>query len=218
MRMQPTPCARRRVFERVDTGRRGDSRCSNMSVLTGSPDSSSHHPRIPLMNCPTTRVHYRHGAPGSPGKRIGTSRERTRHLHADHFRYPEIEIEWSRPSVRGREVIFGQQIPWGEVWTPGANMATTIRFSKDVVLSGTKVSAGHYSVWLRVLESEPWRLALQAETALPHSAHPPIEEAVLHVWCRAWENHGRFRSRSSGIWIGSGSTVRSSSCTGVAIG
>ncbi len=93
----------------------------------------------------------------------------------------EIEIEWSRPSVRGRDVIFGQQIPWGEVWTPGANMATTIRFSKDVVLSGTEVPAGHYSVWLRVMESEPWRLALHAETALPHSAHPPIEEAVLHV-------------------------------------
>jgi len=93
----------------------------------------------------------------------------------------EIEIEWSRPSLRGREVIFGRQIPWGEVWTPGANMATTIRFSKDVVLSGTAVPAGHYSVWLRVMESEPWRLALHADTMLPHSAHPPIEEAVLHV-------------------------------------
>ena len=93
----------------------------------------------------------------------------------------EIEIAWSRPSLRGREVIFGRQIPWGEVWTPGANMATTIRFSKDVVLSGTPVPAGHYSVWLRVLESEPWRLALHADTLLPHSAHPPIEEAVLHV-------------------------------------
>jgi hypothetical protein len=93
----------------------------------------------------------------------------------------EIEIAWSRPSLRGREVIFGRQIPWGEVWTPGANMATTIRFSKDVVLSGTPVPAGRYSVWLRVLETEPWRLALHADTALPHSAHPPIEEAVLHV-------------------------------------
>ncbi len=93
----------------------------------------------------------------------------------------EIEIAWSRPSLRGREVIFGRQIPWGEVWTPGANMATTIRFSKDVVLSGTEVPAGHYSVWLRVLESEPWRLALHADTLLLHSAHPPIEEAVLHV-------------------------------------
>jgi hypothetical protein len=93
----------------------------------------------------------------------------------------EIEIAWSRPSLRGREVIFGRQIPWGEVWTPGANMATTIRFSKDVVLSGTEVPAGHYSVWLRVMETEPWRLALHADTLLPHSAHPPIEEAVLHV-------------------------------------
>jgi len=93
----------------------------------------------------------------------------------------EIEIAWSRPSLRGREVIFGRQIPWGEVWTPGANMATTIKFSKDVVLGGASVPAGHYSVWLRVLESEPWRLALHADTVLPHSAHPPIEEAVLHV-------------------------------------
>ena len=93
----------------------------------------------------------------------------------------EIEIEWSRPSLRGREVIFGRQIPWGEVWTPGANMATTIRFSEDVSLSGTPVPAGRYSVWLRVTETEPWRLALHADTILPHSAHPPIEEAVLHV-------------------------------------
>jgi hypothetical protein len=93
----------------------------------------------------------------------------------------EIEIVFSRPSLRGREVIFGRQIPWGEVWTPGANMATTIRFSKDVVLSGTAVPAGQYSVWLRVMETEPWRLALHATARLPHSAHPPIEEAVLHV-------------------------------------
>lgn len=93
----------------------------------------------------------------------------------------EIEIAWSRPSLRGREVIFGRQIPWGEVWTPGANRASTIRFSKDVVLSGTPVSAGIYSLWLRVMEDEPWRLALHADTMMNHSAHPPIEEAVLHV-------------------------------------
>lgn len=91
----------------------------------------------------------------------------------------EVEIRWSRPSLRGREEIFGRQIPWGEVWTPGANAATTIRFSNDVVLSGVPVAAGRYSVWLRVLETEPWRLALHADTTLFHSAHPPIEEAVV---------------------------------------
>ncbi len=93
----------------------------------------------------------------------------------------EVGIVWSRPSLRGREVIFGRQIPWGEVWTPGANAATTISFSKDVVLSGTPVPAGRYSVWLRVLEDEPWRLALHADTTLWHSAHPPIEDAVVHL-------------------------------------
>ncbi|MEM7415921.1 MAG: DUF2911 domain-containing protein [Gemmatimonadota bacterium] len=93
----------------------------------------------------------------------------------------EIEIAFSRPSLRGREVIFGRQIPWGEVWTPGANRATTIRFSKDVVVSGAPVPAGRYSVWLRVLEDEPWRLAFHADTTLFHSAHPPIEDAVVHV-------------------------------------
>jgi len=93
----------------------------------------------------------------------------------------EIEIAWSRPSLRGREVIFGRQVPWGEVWTPGANRATTIRFSNDVVVSGTPVPAGRYSVWLRVLESEPWRLAFHADTTLFHTAHPPIDEAVVHV-------------------------------------
>ena len=93
----------------------------------------------------------------------------------------QIDITWSRPSLRGRSVIFGRQIPWGEVWTPGANMATTIRFSTDVVLSGVRVPAGHYSVWLRVLETEPWRLALHPDTLLPHSAHPPIAEAIAHV-------------------------------------
>lgn len=91
----------------------------------------------------------------------------------------EVEIRWSRPSLRGREEIFGRQIPWGEVWTPGANAATTIRFSKDVVLSGEPVAAGRYSVWLQVLESEPWRLALHPDTTLFHSAHPPIREAAV---------------------------------------
>ena len=91
----------------------------------------------------------------------------------------EVEIQYSRPSLRGREEIFGRQIPWGEVWTPGANAATTIRFSKDVVLSGEPVAAGRYSVWIRVLESEPWVLALHPDTTLFHSAHPPIEQAAV---------------------------------------
>lgn len=91
----------------------------------------------------------------------------------------EVELVYSRPSLRGREVIFGRQIPWGEVWTPGANRSTTIRFSTDVVLAGEPVPAGRYSVWIRVLEDEPWVMALHPDTTLFHSAHPPVEEAAV---------------------------------------
>jgi len=126
------------------------------------------------------RIGHGLAAPDSAGSRVGQAASE-RATFTQIISGTEIEIAWSRPSLRGRDVIFGRQIPWGEVWTPGANMATTIRFSKDVVLSGTPVPAGHYSVWLRVLESEPWRLALHADTLLPHSAHPPIDQAVLHV-------------------------------------
>lgn len=93
----------------------------------------------------------------------------------------EIEVVWSRPSLRGRTEIFGRQVPWGEVWTPGANRATTIRFSKDVVFNDEPVAAGRYSVWLQVLEDEPWQLALHADTTLFHSDHPYIEDTEVHV-------------------------------------
>ena len=43
----------------------------------------------------------------------------------------EIEVDYARPSVRGRSPIFGGIVHWDEVWTPGANDATTFRFSRD---------------------------------------------------------------------------------------
>jgi hypothetical protein len=92
----------------------------------------------------------------------------------------EIEIDWSRPSLRGRDVIFGSQVPWGEVWTPGADDATRIRFSKDVVLAGHEVAAGTYSVWIQVVEDEPWQFLLHADTTLFHTEHPTLDEGILH--------------------------------------
>lgn len=164
----------------VDDEERTRPRCPKGAGPAASCDPSTHLSPIQLMN----RLRFAWTPalmllilPGAGSAQAASERANFTQIVSG----TEIEIAWSRPSLRGREVIFGRQIPWGEVWTPGANMATTIRFSKDVVLSGTAVPAGHYSVWLRVMEEEPWRLALHADTVLPHSAHPPIEEAVLHV-------------------------------------
>src|SRR5262245_26314640 len=53
----------------------------------------------------------------------------------------DVEIIYSRPSVRGRK-IFGAMIPYGDVWRTGANAATRIIFSTDVKLQGTPLAAG----------------------------------------------------------------------------
>ncbi|MEP6509570.1 MAG: DUF2911 domain-containing protein, partial [Gemmatimonadales bacterium] len=38
----------------------------------------------------------------------------------------KITVEYSRPRSRGRDSLFGTKaVHWDEVWTPGANWATT---------------------------------------------------------------------------------------------
>jgi hypothetical protein len=91
----------------------------------------------------------------------------------------DIVIDYARPSVRGRDSIFGDQVYWGEVWTPGANQATTLSVSKDVTLDGNAVPAGKYSVWLQVLEGDEWTFMLHEDTTLFHVPHPSLDEGFL---------------------------------------
>ena len=55
-------------------------------------------------------------------------------------------VGYSRPSVRDRE-IFGELVPFGAVWRTGANEATTITFSDDVMVEGEMLSAGTYGLF-----------------------------------------------------------------------
>jgi hypothetical protein len=57
-----------------------------------------------------------------------------------------LTVDYGRPHKRGR-VIFGQVVPWGQVWRTGANAAT--QFSSDVPLrvGGRTIPAGRYSLW-----------------------------------------------------------------------
>lgn len=59
--------------------------------------------------------------------------------------FTDIEIVYSRPSLRGRE-IFGQWEPYGVVWRTGANAATQITFGTPVKFSGQELPAGTYAL------------------------------------------------------------------------
>lgn len=58
----------------------------------------------------------------------------------------KMEITFSRPSMRGRKV-FGDLVPFGEVWRTGANAATKITFGEEMEIGGTVIKPGTYSFY-----------------------------------------------------------------------
>ncbi len=65
----------------------------------------------------------------------------------------DITVQYHRPGVKGR-LIWGEQVPFDKLWQAGANNATTIEFSTEVIINGTKVPAGKYSFFILLEESK----------------------------------------------------------------
>ncbi|AXG74585.1 DUF2911 domain-containing protein [Flavobacterium arcticum] len=58
-----------------------------------------------------------------------------------------ITIEYSSPSVKGRE-IWGGLVPYSKIWRAGANDATTFTTDKAILIEGKKLPAGTYSFFV----------------------------------------------------------------------
>lgn len=72
----------------------------------------------------------------------------------------EISIVYSSPAVKGR-TIFGGLEAYGKVWRSGANSATEIHFSTDVMVGGQAVKAGKYALFTIPGESE-WTVIINS--------------------------------------------------------
>jgi Protein of unknown function (DUF2911) len=57
----------------------------------------------------------------------------------------DVTITYSRPGVKGRE-IWGGLVPYASVWRTGANAATTVQFTEDVLVEGQPLPTGTYSL------------------------------------------------------------------------
>lgn len=73
-----------------------------------------------------------------------------------------ISVSYSRPSVKGR-TIFGELVPFNEIWRTGANQNTVVSFSDAVVINGQKVPAGDYALYTKPNQGE-WDVYLYADT------------------------------------------------------
>lgn len=58
-----------------------------------------------------------------------------------------VAIDFSRPSMRGRK-IFGGIVPDGEVWRAGADAATGLVLSRDIMAGAIRIPAGAYTLWI----------------------------------------------------------------------
>ena len=65
---------------------------------------------------------------------------------------------YGRPSVKGR-TIFGELIPFGQIWRTGANEPTTIHLPVAATIAGIAVEPGSYSLYTVPGETE-WQVVV----------------------------------------------------------
>ena len=93
------------------------------------------------------------------------------------FGLGSVELSYSRPNIKGRK-IFGDLVPFGKVWRTGANSATTLTFSDDVTIGGTKIAAGKYGL-LTIPGATSWTLIITKQLDVTNpSAYKESEDVV----------------------------------------
>jgi tetratricopeptide (TPR) repeat protein len=70
----------------------------------------------------------------------------------------DITITYHRPAVNKR-TIWGDLVPWNEVWRAGANENTTISFSSPVTVDGKSLAAGTYGLHMIPTQGGDWTIA-----------------------------------------------------------
>ncbi len=68
----------------------------------------------------------------------------------------KMEVFYNRPYKKER-IIFGKLVPYNEVWRTGANEATTFETNKDIMVDGSLLKAGKYTLWTIPMENS-WKV------------------------------------------------------------
>jgi len=88
----------------------------------------------------------------------------------------EVWIDYSRPTRRGRD-IFGALEPWNKVWRTGANAATQLNTPVDLVIGGTTVPAGKYTLWT-LPSPTGWKLIINKQNGQWGTEYHPEQDLV----------------------------------------
>jgi hypothetical protein len=99
----------------------------------------------------------------------------------------KVTIDYSSPAVKDRK-IWGELVPFGEVWRTGANEATTITFTDAVSVNGNELAAGTYGIHTIPNASE-WEIIFSKDTPVDGSSTFDPKKEVLRIKAKPEEHH-----------------------------
>lgn len=73
----------------------------------------------------------------------------------------EMSVFYCRPYKKGR-TIFGELVPFNEVWRTGANEPTTFTTNTKITFAGEVLEPGTYSMWT-IPQTTQWTIILNSE-------------------------------------------------------
>ena len=80
--------------------------------------------------------------------------------YQDHY----VKITYSQPQKKNRE-IFGNLVPYGNVWRTGANESTEITTTKNILVNDVLLKAGTYSIFT-IPEEEKWTVIINSDVGM----------------------------------------------------
>jgi Protein of unknown function (DUF2911) len=90
-----------------------------------------------------------------------------------------VHIEYGSPGVKGR-TIWGGLVAYDKVWVTGAHKATSVQFSKDIVINGTKIPAGQYA-FFTIPGKEKWTVILNTHYDQHQADDYNVKEDIVRV-------------------------------------
>lgn len=75
-----------------------------------------------------------------------------------------VRICYGRPAARGRTMLGGPRVPYGQLWRTGANEPTTLITPTGAVIAGVEIPPGRAALYT-VPGPETWEIILNASTS-----------------------------------------------------
>ncbi|MDX1420164.1 MAG: DUF2911 domain-containing protein [Rubricoccaceae bacterium] len=89
-----------------------------------------------------------------------------------------VVVAYGRPSVNGR-TVFGDLVPYGQVWRTGANEATAVHLSEDLHVEGERLPAGTYALFTIPQDDGAWTVVFnRAAEQWGAFNHDPSQDAL----------------------------------------